>query len=70
MRCTGVQSRVGLATPFQLSGEKPKQTIYANVYWNRINNRDSQMFLSPIFFKGGGICTQACIGERTDVGHS
>ena len=59
MRCTGVQSRVGLATPFQLSGEKPKQTIYANVYWNRINNRDSQMFLSPIFFKGGGICTQA-----------
>ena len=56
--CAVQESRVVLVWQ-QLSEEKPKQTIYANVYWNRINNRDSQLFLSPIFFKGGGICTQA-----------
>ena len=59
MCCLGVQSRVGLTTPFQLSEEKQKQTIYLNVYWNTINNRDSQIFVPPIFFKGGAICTQA-----------
>ena len=43
-----------------LSEEKQKQTIiYLNVYWNMMNNRDSQMFLSPIFFRERGICTQA-----------
>ena len=38
---------------------KAKKTIYLNVYWNTINNRDSQIFVPPIFFKGGAICTQA-----------
>ena len=59
MHCTGVQSPVGLTTPFQLSEEKQKQTIYLSVYWNTINNWESQIFVPPIFFRGGAICTQA-----------
>ena len=29
-----------------------------------MNNRDSQMFLSPIFFRERGICTQAMQGSK------
>ena len=50
-----VPSRVGLSTPFQLSDMKQQQKIiYANVYLNTINDRDSQTSLLPIFSEGGG----------------
>lgn len=49
-----VPSLVGLSTPFQVSEEKHKKIIYANVYWNTINDGDSQTSLSPIFLRGGG----------------
>ena len=32
---------------------KAKKPIYLNVYWNTINNRDSQIFV-PQFFSGRG----------------
>ena len=52
--CTRVQSRVGLSTPFQVSEEKHKNIIYANVYCYTINDGDSQTSLSPIFLRGRG----------------
>ena len=41
-----------LHVPFQLSAKKKK--IYANVYWNTINDGDSQTSPLPIFPTGGG----------------
>ena len=34
--------------------KKNKNKIYANVYWNTINDGNSQTSLSPIFLRGGG----------------
>ena len=40
--------------PFQLSEKEQKKIIYANVYWNTINDGDSQTSPLPIFPEGGG----------------
>ena len=41
-----------LHVPFQLSAKEQK-IIYANVYWNTINDGDSQTSPLPIFPEGG-----------------
>ena len=59
-RCTRVQSRVSLTTPFQLSEAKQKKIIYANVTGTRltpaIHRRHSSRFFSEGSRggKGGG----------------
>ena len=49
-RCTRVQSRVSLTTPFQLSEAKQKNNNLCKCYRNTVNTGDTQTSLFPIFF--------------------
>ena len=52
--CTDTRAVFRPTCTFSTVGEKNKKIIYANEYWNTINDGDSQTSPLPIFPEGGG----------------